>query len=127
ARAGIVAGLEPGPISRSRLLELLPGLEASDATGGVLFYDSQVYSSERLVIAYLRAAAGAGARVANYVEATGFMLESGNVRGLTARSTLDGGGFEVRARAVVNAAGPWIPRVLASAGVGWREGPAARG
>jgi len=127
ARGGIVEGLEPGPISRRRLLELLPGLDASDATGGVLFYDSQVYSSERLVIAYLRAAAGAGARVVNYVEATGFVLEAGNVRGLTARDMLGGGAFEVRARAVVNAAGPWIPRVLASAGIGWRAGPAARG
>jgi len=127
ARAGTVEGLEPGPISRRRLLQLLPGLEASDATGGVLFYDSQVYSSERLVIAYLRAAAGAGARVVNYVEATGFVVEGGNVRGLTARDMLGGGAFEVRARAVVNAAGPWIPRVLASAGIGWREGSAARG
>ena len=127
ARAGIIKGLEPGPIGRRRLLELLPGLERSDATGGVVFYDSQVYSSERLVIGYLHAAADSGAMLANYVEAVGFLREGGRVGGVLARDTAEGSTFELRARAVVNAAGPWIAQLLASAGMGWREGPAVRG
>ncbi len=122
APPGVVEGLPPGAISRRELVALLPALDSSDATGGVVFYDSQVYSSERLLLGYLRSAADAGALLANYVEATGFLREEGRVTGILARDALDGNRLEVRTRAVVNAAGPWIGAVLGSAGVKWREG-----
>jgi len=124
--AGVVDGLAPGPISRARLLELLPGLADSAATGGVVFYDSQVYNSERLVLGYVRSAVDAGALAANYVEATGLLRESGRVGGVLARDRLDGATFEIRGRTVVNAAGPWIAKILGDAGASWTSGPLVR-
>jgi glycerol-3-phosphate dehydrogenase len=121
--SGVVDGVAAGPISRERLVELLPGLADSNATGGVVFYDSQVYDSERLLFAYLRSAVDAGARVANYVEATGFLRERGEPRrvsGIVAEDAFDGTRYEVRARTVVNAAGPWVAAVLGRAGSPWR-------
>jgi glycerol-3-phosphate dehydrogenase len=126
---GVVEGIPAGPISRERLIELLPGLADSDATGGVVFYDSQVYDSERLLFAYLRSAVDAGARIANYVEATGFLRardEPRTVSGVVAEDAFDGTRYEIRARAVVNAAGPWVGAVLARAGSRWRGGGLVR-
>ena len=61
----------------------------------------------RLCLANLRGAADAGAAVVNRIELAG--LERGPVAQL--RDTLTGETFEVGARVVVNAAGPWIDDV----------------
>jgi glycerol-3-phosphate dehydrogenase len=122
-----VDGVPPGPISRARLIELLPGLEQSDVNGGVVFYDSQVYSSERLVIEFLRAACEAGAVIANYAEATGFVREDRRIGGVSVRDVIEDATFTVRARAVVNATGPWIASLLSASGIDWRTAGAVRG
>lgn len=123
--AGEIEGLAEGPISRREVLELLPGIEDSGLTGGVIFYDSQVRNSERLLFGYLRSAADAGARLANYVEATGFLRERGRVGGIVARDALSGARFEIHARTVVNAAGPWIAELLHLHDLPWSDRPLA--
>lgn len=106
--------IPPGRIiSRRECLERMPGLPAQGLTGGAIFYDAQVYHSERLVLAFLRSAAEAGAELANYVEVTGFLREGGRVCGLLAQDAFSGEILAVRARAVVNAGGPWIDALLA--------------
>jgi glycerol-3-phosphate dehydrogenase len=62
----------------------------------------------RLVLANLRAAAANGARVINYAPATGIPMENGRATGVDAQCTLTGRPFRVRAKCVVNAAGPWV-------------------
>jgi glycerol-3-phosphate dehydrogenase len=98
-------------ISKQSCLRHLPGLDSQGLTGGALFYDAQVYHSERLILAFLHSAAQAGAVLANYVEATGFRLDGDRIRGVHARDVLGGDSFEIRARTVVNACGPWVPHV----------------
>jgi glycerol-3-phosphate dehydrogenase len=99
-------------ISRRTCLEMLPGLRPERVTGGASFYDAQAYNTERLTLAFLRSAAGAGARIANYVEACGMLRERGRVAGITARDRLGGSELEIRARTVVNTTGPWLGSVL---------------
>lgn len=89
---------------------MLPGVADSELSGAALFYDAQVYNSERLVVSFLRSAAGAGACIANYVEATALLQEGETVTGLRVRDQCSGDGFDLRARMVVNAAGPWLDR-----------------
>ncbi|MET0151664.1 MAG: glycerol-3-phosphate dehydrogenase/oxidase [Candidatus Binatia bacterium] len=113
----VLPGLPPGPLSKSRVLELLPGIHEHGLTGGVLLYDSQVTNSERLGLAMLRAAVDAGARVANYVEAYGFKRERGRVGAVVVRDRLEGMEIEIAARSFVNAAGPWISAVARLAGI----------
>jgi glycerol-3-phosphate dehydrogenase len=102
-------------MSNSEVRDLLPGIEERGLTGGMLFYDAQVYNSERLVLSFLKSAAQVGAEVANYVEATGFLKDGETVVGVQARDTLTGEGFPIIARAVVNTAGPWINHTMSLA------------
>jgi glycerol-3-phosphate dehydrogenase len=99
-------------IGRREMLAMMPDLDPRGLSGGAIWFDCQVGNTERLALAYLRAAASAGAECANYVEATGLLLRDGQVGGLQARDHLTGDRFDVRARAVVNAAGPWVDDLL---------------
>lgn len=122
----VLPGLPPGPLSKRRVLELLPELPDRGLTGGVLLYDSQVTNSERLLLGMLRSAVDAGARVANYVEAVGFRREGGRVAAVVVRDRVGGSEIEIAARTFVNAAGPWISPVAGLAGAGERPGRLAR-
>lgn len=119
-------GLPAGLLSKSRVLELLPGLPDRGLTGGVLLYDSQVANSERLGLAMLRSAVEAGARVANYAEAVGFRRERARLAAAVVRDRAAGGEIEIAGRAFVNAAGPWISPLLRLAGVDARPWRLAR-
>jgi len=103
-------------LSRTECLQLEPGLEASGVTGGAIWYDGQVYNSERLTLAFLRSAAESGACVANYVRVTGFLQEDHCVSGVTALDVLSGRTLHVRGRLVVNTSGPWINKLLGYVG-----------
>ncbi len=74
-------------------------------------YREYLTDDARLVLASLRAAAGAGAVIASRVAATELLREDGKVIGVRGRCALDGSEPEIRARVVVNAAGPWADRV----------------
>ena len=104
-------------VSRDECLELLPGIDASGLTGGAVWYDAQMYNSERLTLAFVRSAAERGARVANYVKATGLVWEEGQVAGVHAVDQLSGNALEIQGRLVVNATGPWIDALLRSFGI----------
>ncbi|MDJ0615324.1 MAG: glycerol-3-phosphate dehydrogenase/oxidase [Calothrix sp. MO_192.B10] len=99
-------------ISQQECQQLLPGIPRQGLTGGAIFHDAQVYNSERLTISFLRSAVKKGANIANYVEATGFLQTGNRISGITAKDSLSGNQFEIRARTVVNTSGPWINRVL---------------
>lgn len=101
--------------SRSELLRLLPEVPREGLTGGALWYDCQVSSSERLALAFLQSGIAVGAAAANYVEMTGVQQADGRIIGVRAVDRLTGAELEVRARAVLNAAGPWVDEVLARA------------
>jgi len=98
--------------SRREVMQLVPGIDPQGLTGGVIFYDAQVYNSERLVLSFLRSAEKVGAEIANYVEVVGFLQQGDYVTGVKARDVLTGDRFDIRARTVVNASGPWIDRVI---------------
>lgn len=108
-------------MGRSACLERLPDLPTGGLTGAAQFCDAQVYNSERLTVAFLRSAAEAGACLANYVAATGFLREGDRVAGIVARDVQSGEILEIRAKIVLNTSGAWVDRVLA-----FPNGPAAR-
>ena len=97
-------------LSRAQVSELVPGLEADRLTGGVAFYESHMFSSERMTLAFIESAVQHGAVAANYLEVETFSgLEQGRIQGVEVRNRLDNIRFEIRANRVINAAGPWIP------------------
>ncbi len=98
-------------LSKEEILRTLPGIHQKELTGGVLFYDAQVYNSERLLLSLLRSSWNAGAQVANYVQVAGFLQEQDGVIGVRARDVLTDDQFDVRARVIINTCGPWINRI----------------
>jgi glycerol-3-phosphate dehydrogenase len=60
----------------------------------------------------VQSAVSRGAVAANYVEAAGFLRQGRRVTGVKARDRLGGGELDVRAKLVLNAAGPWADYLL---------------
>jgi glycerol-3-phosphate dehydrogenase len=99
-------------ISRQEVLDLFPGVKREGLTGGALFYDGQMYSPQRLALSFLRSAVDAGAEAANYMEATALLRSGGRTVGIEAVDTLSGERVRIRAKGVLNAAGPWAESFL---------------
>lgn len=110
------------PISRfldaGAVRNMFPGILADGLTGGAVFCDGQMYNPTRLVLAFVRSAVENGAVAANYAEVEKLILNDGAVHGATVRDHLSGDAVEVRARTVLNAAGPWAPWVASAVGGG---------
>lgn len=99
-------------LSRDECLELAPGIESENLTGGVVWHDAQMHNSDRLTLSFVLSAAEQGAVVANFVEATDLLHDGSRVSGVRARDVVAGtDGLEIRAKLVVNAAGPWVDRL----------------
>lgn len=101
-------------LSKSETLQLFPEVPAERLTGAAIFQDGQMYNPPRLVLGFAAAADEMGAAVANYVEAEKLIVEDSRVVGVTALDRLGGNRLNIRARMVVNAAGPWAEGVLGS-------------
>jgi len=110
-----------GGLHRSRLLEArqlrreFPGIGGAGLTGGADYHDAQM-DDARLCLEVIRTAALLGCRVANYVEAIAFQFRGGEITGVRAVDRLGGADFTIRARQVLNAAGPWSDALCRLAG-----------
>lgn len=100
-------------LGRPELLDLYPELDGPELTGAAVFDDGQMYSPPRLVLAYVKSAVKAGAAACNYVEASGFLWQGSRVIGVKTRDRLGGEEIEIRAKLVLNAAGPGAEYLLA--------------
>src|SRR5690606_8504148 len=100
-------------LDRDRVIELFPGIAAQDLTGAAMFWDGQMYNPTRLVLAFVRSAVENGAIAVNYAAAEDFELSDTAVDAVKVRDQLSGDVIPVRAKTVLNAAGPWVPRIFA--------------
>ncbi|HEV8595862.1 MAG TPA: glycerol-3-phosphate dehydrogenase/oxidase [Thermoplasmata archaeon] len=94
-------------VSREEALGREPALNPEGLVRGVLYSDA-ITRDARLVLRVVRAAADAGALVANYAAVTELIREEGRVRGAKVRDGEDGSVRDVRARVVINATGVWV-------------------
>jgi len=98
-------------LTREEVIRLEPGIEQKGLKGGVLYYDAQM-DDARLCLENVLMAAHYGAHVANYVKVVSFIKENGRVAGVKADDMLGIREFEVRAKRVICAAGPWTNGLL---------------
>jgi glycerol-3-phosphate dehydrogenase len=97
----------PRRMSVAETVAMVPTVRREGLRGGLLSYDGQLEDDARLVVALARTAAAHGARIvtkARAVDVTG--------DGALIRDELTGETVQVRARAVVNAAGVWAGQVV---------------
>jgi glycerol-3-phosphate dehydrogenase len=104
-------------VSGSEARGLFDGV-ATGRTAGAMWHDYQTVQSDRLTLAFALAAAKHGAELANYVEAVAPRRTAGSKpgHGMRAKDVLTDAEFDIGARVVVNAGGPWTAEVLARTG-----------
>lgn len=94
-------------LSAAAAREIWPMLPSETYDGAAVWHDGLFHNTERMTLWFVLAAREAGAVVANYVGAERVILEGGAAAGVEARDELGQGMFPIKARAVLNAAGPW--------------------
>ncbi len=91
-------------LNQDETLRRVPGLSATGLNGAVRYYDGFT-NDARLTIDTLRSAAASGARVVNYCRFNG--AARSQLWDCELEDRLREKAYQVRARAVVNATGPW--------------------
>ncbi|MEO1389975.1 MAG: glycerol-3-phosphate dehydrogenase/oxidase [Cyanobacteria bacterium J06634_6] len=108
--------IPPGEfLSKAQCLQQLPELPTQGLTGAAQFHDAQVYNSEQLVLSFVHSAANCGAQVANYTRVINVDAPDGQVTGAMAEDALTGDRFTIQARTIINASGPWVDQLIATA------------
>ncbi len=82
------------------------GIKKEGLLGGIMYYDAQM-DDARLCLENVLSAGLEGAHAANYVEVQSFIKENGKAVGVKAYDRLGARHFEVSAKRIVCAAGPW--------------------
>ena len=101
-------------VSAEQVLEAIPGF--GGRSRGLMYFECQV-DDARLTIEVARTAQASGAVLANHARVEE-LRGDGRVTGAVVADEMTGQRFEVRARAVVNAAGVWAEQVTRLAGSG---------
>ena len=94
-------------LSAADTLALEPLLDARNLTGGAYYYEYRT-DDARLTLEVLKEAVARGARAVNYTKVTGFLYENHKISGVRAEDLLTGEAYEIAAKVVVNASGPWV-------------------
>ncbi len=94
-------------LSREEVLERIPTLQHEGLRGGVLYHDGQ-FDDSRLLVNLAQTAAEHGASLLNYARVFRVLKDNeGMIGGLEFRDHETGREYQVRARCVVNATGPF--------------------
>ena len=110
-------------LGRTETLDLFPDLNDQGLTGAMQFSDAQMYNPPRLVLAFLQAAASRGAVICNYAKAERFQVSGGKVSAVQVRDRRSGDTFDIRARTILNTAGPWTDQFYTNQPELGGEGP----
>ncbi len=106
-----LAGVKPEDqrrmLTRNQTLKQEPLLNPQDVKGGAIYAEYRT-DDARLTIEIIKTAVKQGARVINYCEALNFIYHDGILGGIKAIDHISGFPLEIKAKAVVNAAGPWV-------------------
>lgn len=97
-------------LSREETVSLIPTIEQSGLHGGIIYYDGQ-FDDARLAINLASTAANHGAILVNYVNVTGLHKQDGVISGVDAIELESGQKLEIKAKAVINATGPFCDAI----------------
>ncbi|HXA94637.1 MAG TPA: glycerol-3-phosphate dehydrogenase/oxidase, partial [Candidatus Dormibacteraeota bacterium] len=102
-------------------LTMEPAVRAEDLRGAGYYFDDLLLFPERLCLENVLSAQRHGARVFNYCEVEEFVPGRRGLDGVKVRDLASGQVQAVRARVIVNCAGPWVDRMRAMASVADRS------
>lgn len=99
-------------LSRKQALSRFPTLKAEGLKAGVLYYDGQFHDA-RMALSLALTAKQHGATIANHVALSGLCKKEGKVCGAQLTDSLTGESWSLKARGVINAAGPFVDQIRA--------------
>lgn len=106
-----LAGVKPEDqrrmLTRSQTLRGEPLLRKEDVKGGAIYAEYRT-DDARLTIENIKAAVQHGAEILSYIRVTDFLYEDDKVVGVIAVDALEGTVVRIKAKTIVNAAGPWV-------------------
>ncbi len=103
-------------------LSLEPAIRPEDLRGVGYYTDDLLLFPERLCLENVLSAIRHGARAHNYCEVEGIVRSGDGMEGVRVRDLLTAQVSTIRARVVINCAGPWVDRLRELAGLA-RERP----
>lgn len=104
--AGSLNIARSGYLSPTATRAALPTIKTDGLKGGIRYYDAG-FDDTRLLVAMMQTAIDEGACCVNYMSVEGLQHLDGRVSGLAVRDTLSDIEYELNARVVVNATGPF--------------------
>ena len=111
--AGVKRSERKTMLSAEETLRREPLLKSEGLLGSGYYVEYRP-DDARLTIEVLKAAVQKGAAAVNYAEVTGFLSDdSGKTAGVTVTDRLSGKIYDLYARKIVNATGPWVDRIRA--------------
>ncbi|KZV60872.1 DAO-domain-containing protein [Peniophora sp. CONT] len=99
-------------MTRGKTLETFPMLKSEGLVGSLVYYDGQ-HNDARMNMALIMTAVKHGATVANKIEVLKLNKDaSGKLVGATVRDNMTGDEWDVKAKGIINATGPFADAVL---------------
>ena len=103
-------------LTKRAVLSRFTGMEPGGLTGSAVFIDGQVEFAERLCVELAVAAQSDGADIVTHSRVDQLLMSGSHVTGVEYTDSITGKRHSVRGRVVMNAAGPWVDRLLAAFG-----------
>jgi len=99
-------------LNTEQVSQVLPGLKRDGLVGAATYYDAQVVFAERLVMENILAARAAGAEIRSYHKVDRILISRRSVNGVRCTDLRAEQQHDITAPVVINAAGPWVDKVL---------------
>ncbi len=97
-------------LSRKEALRRFPTLKAEGLKAGVLYYDGQFHDA-RMALSLALSAAQQGATIINHVAVSELIKQNGKICGAQLTDSLTGESWQLNARGVINATGPFSDQI----------------
>ncbi|WP_020674826.1 glycerol-3-phosphate dehydrogenase/oxidase [Geopsychrobacter electrodiphilus] len=97
-------------LSRKEVLRRFPTVKAEGLKAGVLYYDGQFHDA-RMALSLALTAAQQGAVIANHVAVKDLIKDGSKICGVQLCDSLTGKTWQVRAKGVINATGPFTDQI----------------
>ncbi len=105
--AGVLKVDQRKMLTRKQTLRQEPWLNPEDVTGGAIYAEYRT-DDARLTIEIIKSAFSFGAKPLNYCEVKQLLYQQDRIIGVEVYDRISHTSFKVRAKVVVNAAGPWV-------------------
>lgn len=108
--AGVKRKERRSMLSKKETMSKEPLLRKNNLKGGGYYVEYRT-DDARLTLEVMKEAVHRGGKAVNYVKAEQLLYEDGKVVGVRAMDVLTGETREIRAKKIVNAAGPWVDEI----------------